>query len=465
MHLLLVGASHRTAPIDLRERLDFSSRGLGVALTALATRLTPHEAAIVSTCNRVELYVVCQNVSETKADLARFVCDFHGLAPDQVAPHLYSLIDTDAARHLFRVASGLDSLVVGEPQILGQVKEAYSAAADEQTTGPLLNKLFHWAFAVGKRVRSETALSEGAVSVSFVAVALAKKIFGNLGGRRVLVIGAGEMGKLTALHLKAQGIRRLLITSRTPAHADQLAAEVGGEVSAWDRLPQALLESDIVITATGSAAPILDRARVEAAMPASRTWPLFLIDIAVPRDVAPEAGDIEQVFLYNIDDLQSLVRENLEKRGGEAGRAEQIVDEEAERFGVWQRSRGAIPTVVALRQRFESIRRAELERLEPKLAQLPPEARRRLEEVTRLIVEKLLLLPTEQLKAAGDSEVVNQYADALSRLFVLEEPGGAKAPPLHDEAQPPPSRGVSSCSGGASAPPDTGMDASRSEDR
>jgi glutamyl-tRNA reductase len=422
VHLLLVGANHRTAPIALRERLDFSSRGLGLALRALAARVAVKEAALVSTCNRVELYVVCENVSQTQADLARFVCDFHGLAPDLVSPHLYASTDGDAARHLFRVASGLDSLVVGEPQILGQVKDAYGAAAAEHTTGPLLSRLFHWAFAVGKRVRSETALAEGAVSVSFAAVALARKIFGSLSGRSVLVIGAGEMGKLTALHLKAQGIRQLLISSRTPSHAEQLAAEVGGVVSTWNRLPQALLESDIVITATGAATPVLDRAQVEAAMPASRTRPLFLIDIAVPRDVAPEAGEIEQVFLYNIDDLQSLVRENLEKRGGEIGKAEDIVAEEAGKFGAWQRSRGAIPTVVALRQRFESIRRAELERLEPKLSQLPPEARQRLDDVTRLIVEKLLLSPTEQLKAAGDPELVSQYADLLSRLFGLTEP-------------------------------------------
>jgi glutamyl-tRNA reductase len=430
VHLLLVGANHRTAPIALRERLDFSSRGLGLALKALAARVAVKEAALVSTCNRVELYVVCDDVSQTQADLARFVCDFHGLAPDLVSQHLYAFTDGDAARHLFRVASGLDSLVVGEPQILGQVKDAYGAAAAEQTTGPLLSRLFHWAFAVGKRVRSETALAEGAVSVSFAAVALARKIHGSLGGRSVLVIGAGEMGKLTALHLKAQGIRQLLITSRTPSHAEQLAAEVGGTLSPWDRLPQALLESDIVITATGAATPVLDRAQVEAAMPASRTRPLFLIDIAVPRDVAPEAGDIEQVFLYNIDDLQSLVRENLEKRGGETGKAEQIVAEEAGKFGAWQRSRGAIPTVVALRQRFESIRRAELERLEPKLAQLPPEARQRLEDVTRLIVEKLLLSPTEQLKAAGDPELVSQYADLLGRLFALTDPEPASLLPV-----------------------------------
>ncbi len=419
MHLLLVGASHRTAPVELRERLDFCSRGLDRAIAALATRPSAHEAVVVSTCNRAELYVACDDPAPAFEDLITFVSEFHQLLPERIRPHLYSHVDHDAARHLFRVASGLDSLVVGEPQILGQVKDAYSVAADAHATGALLNKLFHWAFAVGKRVRSETALAEGAVSVSFAAVSLARKIFGNLHGRRVLVIGTGEMGKLTATHLKAQGIGALVITSRTLAHAQELADEVGGTAAPWDALLQALRESDIVITATGSATPILTKSQIGASMPASRTRPLFLIDIAVPRDVEPNAADIEQVFLYNIDDLQAIVRENLEKRGGEVGRAEQIVDDEVKKFSTWQRSRQAIPTVVALRQRFEAIRQSELERLDSKLSGLPPEVRVRVDEITRLIIEKLLLNPTEQLKMLGDAELVGQYTDALSRLFAL----------------------------------------------
>jgi glutamyl-tRNA reductase len=419
MHLLLVGASHRTAPVELRERLDFCSRGLDRAVAALAARPAAHEAVVVSTCNRAELYVACDDPAPAFEDLTTFVSEFHQLPSERIRPHLYSHVDHDAARHLFRVASGLDSLVVGEPQILGQVKEAYSVAADAHATGALLNKLFHWAFAVGKRVRSETALAEGAVSVSFAAVSLARKIFGNLHGRRVLVIGTGEMGKLTATHLQAQGIGALQVTSRTLAHAQELADEVGGTAAPWDALPQALRESDIVITVTGSPTPILSKSQIAASMPASRTRPLFLIDIAVPRDVEPNAADIEQVFLYNIDDLQAIVRENLEKRGGEVGRAEQIVDDEVQKFATWQRSRQAIPTVVALRQRFEAIRLSELERLDSKLSGLPPEVRGRVDEITRLIIEKLLLNPTEQLKTLGDAELVGQYTDALSRLFAL----------------------------------------------
>ena len=413
--------------MELRERLDFCSRGLESAVRALARREHAAEAVVISTCNRSELYVACENPDAGGEDLIAFLSEFHQLPAERIRPHLYSHVDHDAARHLFRVASGLDSLVVGEPQILGQIKDAFATATTVESAGPLLNRLFHWAFGVGKRVRSETALAEGAVSVSFAAVNLARKIFGQLAGRRVLVIGAGEMGKLTALHLKAQAVASIVITSRTLAHAKELADEVGGTVTSWDSLGQALVDADIVITATGAPTPILSKAAVAAAVPASRTRPLFIIDIAVPRDVDPRAGEIEQVFLYNIDDLQAIVRENLQKRGGEAGRAEQIIEEEVQKFSTWHRSREAVPTIVALRRRFESIRRSELDRLEPKLAALPPEARARLDEITRLIVEKLLLQPTEQLKNAGDAHMVAQYTYSLSRLFGLSMGAGEES--------------------------------------
>lgn len=428
MHLLLVGASHRTAPVELRERLDFCSRGLEQAVRALAQRPANREAVIVSTCNRAELYLACDDPSAAADDVLRFIAEFHQLPAEQVRPHLYSHVDHAAVRHLFRVSSGLDSMIVGEPQILGQIKEAYGVATAMQTAGPLLNKLFHWAFGVGKRVRSETALAEGAVSVSFAAVSLAKKIFGNLTGRHVLVVGAGEMGKLTAMHLKGQGAAPIVITSRTLANAQQLAEEIGGTVTAWDAIPQALLEADIVITSTGAPTAILTKAQVKAAVPASRTRPLFIIDIAVPRDVDPQAAEIEQVFLYNIDDLQAIVRENLQRRGAEVSLAEQIVDEEAGKFVSWHRSRVAVPTIVALRQRFETIRRAELERLDAKLASLPPDARQRVDEITHLIIEKLLLQPTEQLKSADDPQTMAQYAEALARLFGLNTAEATQRP-------------------------------------
>ena len=421
MHLLLVGISHRTAPVELRERLDFQARGIDRALRALAERGAAREAVVLSTCNRAELYAACDDLALSRASLLAFVSEFNGVDRAELVPHAYEVADLDVARHLFRVAAGLDSLVVGEPQILGQVKEAHTTAAEMQAAGPVLNRLFHACFAVGKRVRTETGLGAGAVSVSYAAVSLAKKIFGDLAGRSVLVIGAGEMGKLTALHLKSQGVRHITITSRTMAHAARTAESIGGVAAPWDEMDTALGTSDIVITATGAAAPILTKARVEAVMRPRRDRPLFVIDIAMPRDVEAAAGEIEQVFLYNIDDLEATVRENLARRASEVARAEAIVGEEVERFGAWLRSRGAIPTVVALRERFETIRRAELERLEFKMAALPPEARARVDEITHLIVEKLLLTPTEQLKALGDAETVGAYAEALTRLFGLAQ--------------------------------------------
>jgi glutamyl-tRNA reductase len=421
MHLLLVGISHRTAPVELRERLDFQARGLDGALGALRRRATLAEAVVLSTCNRAEVYAVCDALATTRDDIVRFIREFHSLELADVQPHIYERVDLDAARHLFRVAAGLDSLVVGEPQVLGQVKDAHAAGSRTQTVGPVMNRLFHSSFGVGKRVRTETALGAGAVSVSFAAVSLARKIFGELKGRHVLVIGAGEMGKLTAQHMRSQGAQRVTIVSRTLGHSARTAELIGGaSATPWEDLDVVLGASDIVITATGAAAPILSKARVEAAMRSRRGRPLFIIDIAMPRDVEPAAGEIEQVFLYNIDDLRATVQENLTRRASEITRAETIVGEEVEKFGAWLRSRGAIPTVVALRQRFEAIRRAELQRLEFKMSTLSPEARSRVDEITRLIVEKLLLTPTEQLKALSESEAAGLHAEAVTRVFNLQ---------------------------------------------
>src|SRR5690349_10674319 len=377
MHLLLVGISHRMAPVEIRERVDFQSRGIDRALAAVAARGVAREAVVLSTCNRSEIYAAVDDVDTGHADLVAFLSAFHKIDHDTLAPHVHTASDLEAARHLFRVAAGLDSLVVGEPQILGQVKEAHAAASELHAVGPTLNRLFHSSFAVGKRVRTETQLGAGAVSVSYAAVALARKIFGDLKDRAVLVVGAGEIGKLTAMHLKSQGVLHVTIVSRTMAHAARTAQIIGGSAAPWEELDTALESSDIVVTATGAAAPILSKAHVEALMRHRRDRPLFIVDIAVPRDVEPAAGEIEQVFLYNIDDLQATVRENLARRGSEVERAEAIVVEETEKFAAWLRARGAIPTVVALRQHFETIRRAELERLEFKLTALSPEARSR----------------------------------------------------------------------------------------
>jgi glutamyl-tRNA reductase len=419
MRLFGVGISHRTAPVELRECVDFSRRGLDAALEALGARNLVREAVVLTTCNRAEIFAASEQDAAVEA-CGRFIAEYHGLPWETIAPHVVMYRGSRAADHLFRVAAGLDSLVVGEPQILGQVKSAYAAAASLKTTGTLTNRLFTSAFSVGKRVRSETRLGEGAVSVSYGAISLAKKIFGELRGLSVLILGAGEMAKLTGVHLRAQRVKQLAIASRTLQSAEALARHLGGRAVPWTALDDALSAADIVVTATGSTEPVLTRARVEDAMRHRRARPLFLIDIAVPRDVEPSVARIDQVFLYDIDDLQAIVQENLSRRATEIERAEAIVREEVERFSAWMQSREVLPTVNALRERFDAIRQSELKRLEPKLAPLTPEARARVDEITHLIVEKLLLTPTEQLKSTRDETLAVAYTDAVHRLFALE---------------------------------------------
>jgi len=411
MRLFAVGLSHRTAPVELRESVDFARKGLDAALAELASRGIGRELVVLSTCNRAEIYAVAET-DEAPNHIGRFFSDYHDIPPDAISEHLYVHRGSAVARHLFRVAAGLDSLVVGEPQILGQVKAAYAAASDRQFTAALTNRLFHSAFSVGKRVRSETGLGEGAVSVSYAAISLAKKIFGDLKGRTVLILGAGEMAKLTGIHLQSQHVKQITIASRTLQTAQGLASRLDGIAIPWDRIDAALASADIVVTATGASEPVLTRTRVDDVMRARRHRPLFIIDIAVPRDVEPPVGALDQVFLYNIDDLRTIVQENLARRGAELARAEAIVDDEVAKYTAWMQSREIVPTVVALRQRFEAIRLAELQRLEPKLSGLPPDARSRIDEVTRLIVEKLLLTPTEQLKSVSDAAMIVAYADA-----------------------------------------------------
>jgi glutamyl-tRNA reductase len=419
MRLFAVGISHRTAPVELRECVDFARKGLDAAHQALAARGLTREAVMLSTCNRAEIYGSA-DTDAVAAACGRFISEYNGVPWEAVEPHLVTYHGADAANHLFRVAAGLDSLVVGEPQILGQVKTAYATASELKATGAVTNRLFTTAFSVGKRVRSETHLGEGAVSVSYAAIALAKKIFRDLKGLNVLILGAGEMAKLTGVHLQAQQVKQLTIASRTLATAENLAAHLGGRATPWASLGEALTAADIVVTATGSSDPVLTRTRVEEAMRPRRGRQLFIIDIAVPRDVEPGVGQLDAVFLYDIDDLKAIVKENLSRRATEIERAESIVRQEVDKFTAWMHSREVLPTVIALRQRFDAIRQAELKRLESKLAPLSPEARERVDEITHLIVEKLLLTPTEQLKATRDESLAVAYTDAVNRLFALQ---------------------------------------------
>ena len=441
MELLLLGVSHHTAPVDLRERVDFSKRGVVEALQELKICSSATEAVVLTTCNRAEIYAACEDLNTTRKDLSRFMSQFHGVAETELKPHLYSHGGADVARHLCRVTTGLDSLVVGEPQILGQVKDAYASATGELYTGALLNKLFPWSFTIAKRVRTETNLGEGAVSVSYAAISLAKKIFGDLESLGVLVVGAGEMAELTATHLQSHQVQRIAVTSRTLARAAALARKVGGTAVDWTAIETELLSADVVVTATGSSTPLITAATIGHVMRARLNRPLFIIDVGLPRDVEAAAGQLEQVFLYNIDDLRTIVSKNLARRQEQTSQAEAMISEAVRDFLIWLHSRGALPTIVALRRHFEIVRRSELERLEPKLNGLTPDARARVDEITRLLIQKLLLTPTEQLKTATDPATAAQHAEAIAQVFQLDEtPAADDIDTTHTDEETPVSR-------------------------
>jgi glutamyl-tRNA reductase len=420
--LLLLGLNHATAPLGVREKVAFAGDGRDRAVEAMRAKFPDAEITLLSTCNRVELYAARAVHGHPRAEeIVEFLAAFHGIRPEEFAQHLYQKSDRDVVAHLFTVASSLDSMVLGETQILGQVREAYDAARGLGATGTLLNPLFQRALAVGKEVMSATSIAEGRVSVASVAVDYARRIFDSFSDKCVLSIGAGEMASLVLQSFAQLAPRRMIVTNRSPDKAVELAAQFGGEALPFEGLNDHLVAADVVVSSTGATHPIITASQIAALRKARRYRPMFLIDIALPRDVEAAAGEIEQVFLYNIDDLQSIVEENLSRRAAEVERAESIVNEEVTKFMAWQRSRSAVPTIVALRQRFEAIRVSELQRLESKLGALPPEARARVDDVTRLIVEKLLLEPTEQLKGLPDEETQAAYTEAINRLFKLQD--------------------------------------------
>jgi glutamyl-tRNA reductase len=367
-----------------------------------------------------------------------------------IAGHLYRRHGAAAVRHLFRVAASLDSLVVGEPQILGQVKDAYKAAADSSLTGVALDRLFAHAFEVGKRVRTETAIGSYAVSVPSAAVDLAKKIFGSFSGRRALIIGAGAMAELTLRHLHESGVERITLANRTRATAEGLAREYRAQVVGLDELPAALVHADIVVASAGAPDCLLRRPQVEAAMRERRNRPVFLIDIAVPRNVEPAVDQVYNVFLYSVDDLEKVVEDNRERRSREAERAEQVVEQEVERFLKWWVGLEAVPTIVALREKIEKLSLEESQRLLARLPNLPERDRQLIEQFGPQLVHKILHLPTAQMRNVGDAERCAQLASSLRFLFRLDdvahgggggEPAaavdGVEAPGRTEEPTPP----------------------------
>lgn len=420
MNIIVVGLSHKTASVDIREKVAFSPNSIEKPLHELVNLDGIVEGIIVSTCNRVEIYATTRDIAGGIARIRRFMAEYHHLAHDLLEPHLYSYHGEEAIRHVFRVASSLDSMVVGEPQILGQIKTSYGYAAEYKSSGIILNRFLHKAFSVAKRVRTETRIASSAVSVSFAAVELARKIFGNLTDKTVLLIGAGEMCELAARHFLTNGAKGVMVTNRTFERAQRLAEEFGGEAIPFDELFLHLHKADIVLTSTGAPHAIITPPDLEEVIKRRRMRPMFLIDIAVPRDIDPAVNEMDAVYLYDMDDLQQVVAANLEGRKQEADKAEAIIAEEIIQFYKWVATLEVTPTIVALRNRFEELRKAELERTLAGWKDAPPDAEKRLEALTSAFMNKLLHQPTTVLKKAGQGNRTDLYLDALRALFDLE---------------------------------------------
>ncbi len=427
-HIILIGLNHRTAPVEVREKLSFAGKNLEPLNLFLEIPVI-REALFLSTCNRVELLLVSRE-PEAAVKLSKEAWGrANEIEVSLFEPHLYYFHNEEAVRHLFRVAAGLDSMVLGEPQILGQLKEAYRKAAERRATGVILNRLLHKTFSVAKRIRSETGIGSHAVSVSYAAVELAKKIFGELAGKQAMLIGAGEMAELAAQHLLSQGIKKLIVANRTLSRALELAKQFRGEAISLEELEDYLLKVDIVISSTGAPHYILTADQIKKLMRPRKMRPIFFIDIAVPRDIDPAANEIENVFVYDIDDLKAVVEENLAYRRKEALRAERIIEEEVIKFKNWLEQLKIYPTIVALRQKAEEIRRRELQKTLSHLkTRLPPEDQEALEIMTRSLVNKILHDPIIYLKNRYHKDG-QQVVDFTRKLFNLDGESPLEAEP------------------------------------
>ena len=414
--IVVVGLNHQTAPVAVREAFAFPKERLPEALARVREDAGLGEAMILSTCNRVEVYG--RSAEGATAAVAAFLARYHGCDLAALEPHIYRLEGEAAVRHAFRVAASLDSMVMGEPQILGQVKEAYEAAEKAGALGSVLNALRNRSVAAAKRARTETAIGRNAVSVSHVAVELARKIFGELHQRAVLLVGAGKMSEVAARQMVRDGARATVLGGRTFEKAEQLASALGGRAAPFEALRSELARADIVISGTGAAGVVIHRDDVEAAQAARRGRPLFLIDIAVPRDVAEDAGKVPGVFLYDLDDVKQVAEANLRERKKEAAAAEGILEHEIREFLEWRRSLEVVPLLVELRRRADEIRKAEIEKARKRLGPLTPEQESALEAATAAIVNKLLHGPTVHLKQmAGNGQA--EHVGFIRKLFGL----------------------------------------------
>ncbi len=421
MNLVLVGISHRSAPVEVRERMSLHESRLSAALSDLVARDGIREALILSTCNRVDLAAAGEEGQEAEPTLRQFLAEYHRYDPTAHDRHLYWYRNADVVRHLFRVACSLDSMIVGEPQILGQFKQAYLAAREAGALSGVLRDISEQALAVGRRVRRETELGASAVSVSYAAVELARKIFGTLQGKTIFILGAGKMSELAARHLVSSGASSILVANRTFSRAEELAAAFGGTAVQFDDVLNHLQRADIVISSTGSPDFVVTRAAAEALLAGRKQRPMFFIDIAVPRDIDPAVNDLDNAFVYDIDDLEQVVKENLAERRREAARAEKIVEEEVERTLRRLASRELAPTIVALEQRMEGIRRAEIERYRGRLGELTPAQRESVEALTRGMLSKILHGPITEMKSRVGGPEHSALVSLVRRMFGVNE--------------------------------------------
>jgi glutamyl-tRNA reductase len=420
MTLALIGVNHKTAPIEVRERIAISREDLPDVIRALAAEPGVSECMIVSTCNRVEVLAALESPD---TDVGSFLQRHFGLERAMLLPHLYERRDQEAVRHLFRVAASLDSMVVGESQILGQVKEAFLVARASGTISSQLEHLLQSAFAAAKKVRTETEIGSNSVSIASVAVELAHKIFGSLEGRTVFLVGAGKMSELAARHLRQQGAGAILVTNRTLERARRMADSFAGQVVPFEELYEAASQADIVISSTGAPHPIFLRAHGQAFLHRRRNRPMFFIDIAVPRDVDPAMNKLEGIFVYDIDDLQQVAAAHMAERSREASDAEAMIEAEVNRFRERQRTVNAAPAIVALQRHLEEIRQGELRRAQSRLGALTPEQASAVEALTRGLLNKFLHPPMQALKQAAREED-SVRLEALCEIWSL--PAGAE---------------------------------------
>ena len=419
--LVLVGSNHRSAPVAVRERMSFPLERLAEAHDELAHLPAIAESLILSPCNRVEILARARTESGAAlAALEEFLARQHGLSTEEIHSYTYRLAGDEAIRHLFSVASGLDSMILGEPQILGQVKQAYHASKELGTVGPVLDRLLQHCLATAKRVRSETGISRHAVSVAFAAVELSRKIFGDLRERRALLVGAGKMGDLVGRHLVANGVTRLFVTSRTHTNAVVHAELLGAKAVHWDERLSMLREVDIVVSCTGAPQVVLTKKDLAGALRGRRLGPLFVIDIAVPRDVEPAVNELDNVYLYDIDALQGVIEDNLEERRVAAERAKRLVSDEAAAFRRWIQTQEVTPMIVSLRNSLLSVGTHEIDRLRGRLGELDEKQRGAVEELTRGIIQKILHRPIRRLRESVERGDTLECSALYREIFDLD---------------------------------------------